>query len=125
MPRITLKDGRSFDVEMNTRLVLALEDSDVDILHRCGGNAKCTTCRVYIYEGEPSRMTVAERERLEARGLLGEVRLSCQILADHDFRLEPLQTLSNSDLDDAGPRPADEITPTPVWIEAPRKLTGD
>jgi ferredoxin len=120
-----LKDGRSFEVEMNKRLVLALEDSGVDILHRCGGNAKCTTCRVRFIEGEPTGMTAAERERLETRGLLGEVRLSCQILADHNMRLEPLQTLSNSDLDDSGPRPADEITPTPVWIEAPRKVSGD
>jgi ferredoxin len=115
-------DSRSFDVEMNKRLVLSLEDSGVDILHRCGGNARCTTCRVKFIEGEPSSMTAAERERLEERGLLGEARLSCQILADHDMKIEPLLSLSNSHLDDAGPRPADKITPSPLWIEVPRKI---
>jgi hypothetical protein len=64
-------------------------------------------------------MTAAERERLEARELLGQARLSCQILCESDMRLDPVQTLSNSDLDDAGPRPADDITPPPVWLDVP------
>ncbi|NDJ63144.1 MAG: (2Fe-2S)-binding protein [Chloroflexi bacterium] len=119
MAKLTLKDGRIFEVEAGLRLVLALKDNDVDILHRCGGHAKCTTCRVSFLEGEPTRMTEAEKERLEARDLLGQARLSCQILTDGDMRLEPLNTISNSDLDDAGPRPEDNITPDPVWIDAP------
>jgi ferredoxin len=44
MPTITV-EGKSFKVEEGKKLVLALEDSGVDILHRCGGNAKCMTCR--------------------------------------------------------------------------------
>ncbi len=35
-----------FEAEEGKKLVLALEDNGVDILYRCGGNAKCTTCRV-------------------------------------------------------------------------------
>ena len=35
------------------KLVLVLEDAGIDILHRCGGNARCTTCRVEILEGDP------------------------------------------------------------------------
>jgi ferredoxin len=119
MARITLRDGRSFMADSNTRLVLALEDSGVDILHRCGGNARCTTCRVRFIEGEPQKMTEAELERLTARGLLGEARLSCQILCDHDMKVDPVQTLSSSDFDDPGPRPADQITPEPVWVDRP------
>jgi ferredoxin len=31
--------------------VLALEqDAHVDVLHACGGNARCTTCRVEFIE---------------------------------------------------------------------------
>lgn len=119
MARVTLKDGRSFVAESSTRLVLALEDAGVDILHRCGGNARCTTCRVRFMEGEPQKMTQAELERLTARGLLGEARLSCQILCDHDMKIEPIQTLSSSDFDDPGPRPADQITPDAVWVDRP------
>ena len=46
------------------RLVLAIMDAGVDILHRCGGNARCTTCRVQILDGNPGPMTDAERDKL-------------------------------------------------------------
>ena len=85
MPKLTVEGYGTFDVAENKRLVLAIEqDAKVDILHACGGNARCTTCRVEFIDGEPSTMTAAEKERLEQRGLTG-VRLSCQILCDHDM----------------------------------------
>jgi ferredoxin len=121
MPEITVKDEATFEVEEGKRLVLALEDNGIDILHRCGGNARCTTCRVEFHEGEPDVMTVAERDRLsQQEGLLGTVRLSCQILCDHDMTLTPVNRLSTSGLDDAGGRPEDHITPEPEWIETPK-----
>ena len=119
MPTITLNDGTSIETEANKRLVLAIEDSGIDILHQCGGNARCTTCRVHFVEGEPERMTAAERTRLEARGLLGEVRLSCQILTYHDMTVDVINRESISGLGDAGPRPAAQITPIPTWITRP------
>jgi ferredoxin len=77
MPRIEVEDTGTFDVEEGKRLVLALEeDAGVDILHRCGSYAKCTTCRVEFVEGEPEKMTRAELDVLESRDLLGQVRLS-------------------------------------------------
>lgn len=121
MPTITIKDGKSFEVESGKRLILALRDNDVDILHRCGGNARCTTCRVEFEAGEPDRMTVAERDKLaEKEGLLGTVRLSCQLLCEQDMTLTPLMTMENTQLDDPGGRPADHITPDPEWTDAPR-----
>ncbi len=120
MPQITVKDGKSFEAENGKRLILALEDAGVDILHRCGGYAKCTTCRVKFIEGEPDKMTVAERDRLaKDEGLLGEVRLSCQISCQHDMTVEPLMSKVNQNLDDAGSRPEDAITPEPEWIDRP------
>ncbi len=63
MPRIEVEGAGTFDVEEGKRLVLAIkEDAGVDILHRCGAYAKCTTCRVEFLEGEPNRMTQAELE---------------------------------------------------------------
>ena len=102
-------------VEDGKRLVNAIEDSGVDILHLCGGNARCTTCRVSFSAGEPAAMTEAERNKLEEKGLLGTHRLSCQILAEGDMTIEPALRLSTSDFDSPGDRPADEITPEPVW----------
>ena len=80
MPRLTVEGFEPVDVADGKRLVLAIEqDAKVDVLHACGGNARCTTCRVEFIAGEPSARTAAEREVLSARGLTGvdsRVRLS-------------------------------------------------
>jgi ferredoxin len=117
MPKLTVEGVGSFDVPLGKRLVLAIEqDAGIDQLHACGGNARCTTCRVEFIEGEPQRMTVAERDVLKARGLTG-VRLSCQILCDHDMAVRAISRLAGSGRKDAGAQPAADITPPPAWIE--------
>lgn len=120
MPTITIHAGSSFAVEPGKRLVLALEDSGLDVLHRCGGYAKCTTCRVRVYAGEPDQMTTAERDRLAQDGLIGEVRLACQIPCQGDMTVGPVWRLSTTQFSDAGRRPEDHITPDPVWVKTPR-----
>lgn len=119
MPEITVKDGNSFEVDSGKRLILALKDNDVDILHRCGGHAKCTTCRVEFETGEPDKMTKAEHDKLEDGGNMGKFRLSCQITCEHDMTVVPLLSKVSEKLDDAGPRPEDHITPEPEWVEKP------
>ncbi|MBO0700978.1 MAG: (2Fe-2S)-binding protein [Zavarzinella sp.] len=109
MPKLTVEGVGTFDVPAGKRLVLALEDeAKVDQLHACGGNARCTTCRVEFISGEPPTMTEAEKRVLEAKGLTG-VRLSCQILVDHDMAVRAVSRLAGSGRKDAGPRPADTI----------------
>jgi hypothetical protein len=61
-------------------------------------------------------MTVAERDVLRARGLSG-VRLSCQILCEHDMTVRAISRLAGSGRKDAGSQPATEIEPLPEWIE--------
>ncbi len=120
MPKLEIEDAGTFEVEEGKRLVLAIEeDAGVDILHRCGAYAKCTTCRVEFLEGEPGRMTEAEREVLESRNLLGEVRLSCQSVCDHDMKVRVLMTVTSTGLDGPGNKPEPEITPPPEWTEKP------
>ncbi len=116
MPRLSVEGYATVEVPNGKRLVRAIEqDAGVDVLHACGGNARCTTCRVEFVQGEPERMTVAEKERLAARGLTG-VRLSCQILCDHDMTVRAISRLEGSGRPDPGPTPMDEITPPPVWV---------
>lgn len=119
MPFIILDNDSIIEVPHNKRLVLALEDGGVDMLHRCGGYAKCTTCRVSFRQGEPGPMTAAERDRLANNGLYGQVRLSCQIICDHDMALATINHMIGSLYDSAGDRPHDEITPEPQWINRP------
>ena len=116
MPKLTVDGYGTFDVPENKRLVLAIEqDAKVDILHACGGNARCTTCRVEFIDGEPSKMTAAEKARLEQRGLTG-VRLSCQILCDHDMSVRAISRLEGSGRPDPGSTPDTSIQPPPEWV---------
>lgn len=116
MPKLTVEGVAEVDVPQGKRLVLALEDeAKVDQLHACGGNARCTTCRVEFLVGEPDQMTEAEKSVLAARGLTG-VRLSCQIVCDHDMTVRAISRLAGSGRKDAGSRPADAITPPPQWV---------
>ena len=116
MPKLTVEGYGTFDVADGKRLVLAIEhDAKVDILHACGGNARCTTCRVEFIDGEPKSHTAAEQERLVARGLTG-VRLSCQILCDHDMTVRAISRLEGSGRPDPGGEPTPEIAPPAVWV---------
>ena len=116
MPSLTVVDVGTFDVPAGKRLVLALEqDAGIDQLHACGGNARCTTCRVEFGSGEPERSTKAEREVLARKGLTG-VRLSCQILCDHDMTVRAISRLTGSGRPDPGPTPQETITPPAQWL---------
>jgi ferredoxin len=117
MPTLTVEGAGQYQIPEGKRLVLALEqDAGIDQLHACGGNARCTTCRVEFVAGEPARMTVAERDVLAARGLTG-VRLSCQIACDHDMTVRIISRLAGSGRKDAGHEPTADITPPPVWVD--------
>ena len=114
MPKLTIDEVGTFDVPEGQRLVLAIEQQGVDILHACGGNARCTTCRVEFIDGEPTRMTLAEKERLEAKGLSG-VRLSCQITCEQDMTVRAISRLAGSGRPDPGKTPEPTIQPPPEW----------
>lgn len=119
MPKLTIEGHGDFEVPAGKRLVKALvDDAATDQLHACGGNARCTTCRVKFVEGEPDRMTAAEKETLRARGINEPgVRLSCQIPCDHDMTIQLISRLEGSGRADQGSPVADEIQPQPVeWV---------
>ena len=107
MPMVTVDGEKAFEVASGTKLVLAVEDAGIDILHKCGGNARCTTCRVAIVSGVPGPIQELERERLARDPNFGpEIRLSCQIHVESDLTVKVLGRASVAGID-AGPRPAD------------------
>jgi ferredoxin len=85
MPQVTVEGEKTFEVEAGKKLVLALEDNEIDILHRCGGQAKCITCRVEVVSGDVPPMSEVEREALEEPELIAAYRLSCQLHVDSDL----------------------------------------
>ncbi|QDV44766.1 Na(+)-translocating NADH-quinone reductase subunit F [Stieleria neptunia] len=119
MPKLTVEGVGSFEVAKGKRLVQALvDDAGTDQLHACGGVAKCTTCRVQFTDGEPPRMTEAERDTLAVRQISDAgVRLSCQIQCDHDMSVKLISRLEGSGRKDQGSPVADTIQPAPVWVE--------
>jgi ferredoxin len=122
MPRLVV-NGRATDVPLGRRLVLAIGEAGVEIGHRCGGKARCTTCRVRFTVGEPGTMTRAEYDKLRERGLLGEYRLSCQIVCSHDMAVTAPMTMDTEQWSDPGPPPDPEVRPEAVWY--PRGELGD
>ena len=110
MPKIdaeTAAGVTSFEAQEGRKLVLAIEDAGIDILHRCGGLARCTTCRVEVLAGDPGEIGELERNRLAAEtGLAENVRLSCQVRVQGDLHVRVLNQSSVRGLD-PGPRPQD------------------
>lgn len=91
--KVTIPGTGSFEVEEGTKLVKALENNGIDVSHRCGGLARCTTCRVEFHSDEPA-MEQKEHDSLEEDGVLGQFRLSCQIRVDRDMDVTPLMRAS-------------------------------
>lgn len=101
----------AFDAEEGKKLVLCFEDQGIDILHRCGGNARCTTCRVEIIHGDPGPIRDAEKAIMATKDdMTDHMRLSCQVRVIDDLQVRVINQASIKGID-AGPRPADEDTP--------------
>ena len=107
MPMVTVEGEAPFEAVEGRKLVLAIEDAGIDILHRCGGVAKCTTCRVQVVHGEFGEMTDIERERLTRDGTFGpDIRLSCQVRVTGDMTVNVLARASTANMT-PGTRPAE------------------
>jgi ferredoxin len=108
MPTITAETATgtvSIDAQAGRKLVLELEDNGVDMLHRCGGNAKCTTCGIEVLDGDAGEKTEPEIAVLTAKGIDNpNFRLSCQIRCENDLNIKVLRQVSTAGIE-AGTRP--------------------
>lgn len=81
MPLIEYSDGQVVEAHEGESVLEASIRNGIDHLHACGGNGRCTTCRIMIVEGrefcpEPEQ---AERQALALRGHDTKTRLACQL----------------------------------------------
>src|SRR5687767_6096900 len=117
MPKINAETATGpveIDAPEGKKLVLVLEDSGIDILHRCGGNARCTTCRVEVLEGDPGPIGENEAAILATKTDLNDrIRLSCQILIMDNLHVKVINQASVMGIE-AGPRPEDELPAAPA-----------
>ena len=116
MPKLTIA-GNTQEFEARTRLNNAIESMGINIGHLCGGQGKCTTCRVEISSGEPETMTQAEYDKLVEKEMFGSARLSCQMTLEQDTELSVVMTLENTEgWTDTGKELADGIEPDATVI---------
>ena len=120
MPTVTMEHIGETSCPEGQRLVLAIEDAGVDILHRCGGNARCTTCRVQILAGDAGPRPEPEEKRLaRVENLEEHARLSCQVQVRDDLTVRVIRRLRDyPEMSDSGPRPIDWPADHPLPPEA-------
>jgi len=106
MPLLTVEGRGDFDTPADKKLVLAIEDAGIDILHRCGGVARCTTCRVEILSGDFPPISEAEIDALEEPELIEKFRLSCQLRVTSDTTVRLWKTATEQGIE-PGDRPED------------------
>ena len=106
MPTVEVEGKKTFTTDENKKLVLAIEDAGIDIMHRCGGIARCTTCRVEVLSGTVSPMGEAETEALKEPELIAKYRLSCQVRVTDDLKVRLWKTATDEGIT-PGERPED------------------
>ena len=83
MPVLTiLPSGKTIEAEQGSRLLDAILAAGESISSKCGGEAKCGTCHLFVQDGRKSvsKTTRAENERLDSIvGVGSKSRLACQV----------------------------------------------
>lgn len=95
MPTIIVKPlDKTLEAAAGTSILQALLAGGIEHPHKCGGNAKCGTCHIFIQEGRKSlsKVQAAENERLDSIvGVGSKSRLACQaILGEEPITIELL-----------------------------------
>lgn len=101
MPKVTFQNETAFD-EADTSLTLLQMGLKQGLphIHACGGNARCSTCRVMVHEGVEHCLPRNEAEQTMAarKGLDANVRLACQTRISGPVRVRRL-VLDDADIE--------------------------
>jgi len=77
-----LPAGLTVEVAAGTSLLQAILDAGQKLVSKCGGEAKCGACHLFVTEGRKgvSRMTPVENGKLDTIiGIGSKSRLACQV----------------------------------------------
>ncbi len=87
-----LEDKIVEDIDSSKTILQISLQNEIPMMYACGGNARCSTCRVIILEGleniEPRNE--AEAELASKKNLEDNIRLSCQTKISGDIKLRRL-----------------------------------
>ena len=73
-------DNKTVFASPDSTILEATLDAKINHMHVCGGNARCSTCRVYIMDGSNNCQPRNEEEKqlAEKLGFPQDIRLACQ-----------------------------------------------
>ncbi len=100
MTTLTLMpSGKTLDIADGSNLLKAILQAGESLISKCGGDAKCGACHVFITAGRKgvSKMTPAENAKLDTIvGVSSKSRLACQctLLGTEPVTVELLGALS-------------------------------
>ena len=133
MPRLTLlPEDRPVDVDAGTTILDASLSAGIPVTHACGGQAKCTTCRVLVLAGGDALgpRTDAERDMADRRRFGDDVRLACQATVNGDATVRRLvvdeedQVLVRGETAGTGPKGVGEERRVAVLFADVRDFTA-
>jgi len=78
-----MPSGKTIDAAPGTSLLQAILDAGEVLVSKCGGNAKCGKCHVFVLEGRKSVSKIGALENGVLDTLVGigsKSRLACQTL---------------------------------------------
>ncbi len=95
MPMITIKPlDRTIEAAAGSTILQALLAGAVEAPNKCGGEAKCGTCHIFVHDGRKSLSKIQRLENEKLDSLVGvgsKSRLACQaVLGDEDVTIELL-----------------------------------
>ena len=105
MPTVTVDGEKWLEVEPGKKLVLAIEDAGIDIMHRCGGKRGPQLAGWRILGGEVAEPEEIEKLRMAREGEIApNIRLSCQVHVNSDLWVAVVNRASVQGIE-PGPRP--------------------
>jgi 2Fe-2S ferredoxin len=90
-----LPSGKTIEVQEGTSLLDAILAAGEKLMHKCGGNAECGSCHIFVQAGKKglSKTATPEHARLDTIvGVGSKSRLACQakVLGTEDVTVELL-----------------------------------
>jgi 2Fe-2S ferredoxin len=90
-----MPSGKTIEVKEGMSLLEAILAADENIMHKCGGNAQCGSCHIFVQAGKKglSRTAAPEHAKLDTIvGVGSKSRLACQtkVLETEDITVELL-----------------------------------
>ena len=90
-----MPSGKSIEAAEGMTLLAAIMAADVELNHKCEGNANCGTCHIFVQEGRKGLSKIAREENEKLDSIVGvgsKSRLACQakVLGTENIKVELL-----------------------------------